>query len=482
MATPRPRRLVAGVVALALAVLLALGVVSGAFSTAATRVLYGTGLWVDGGASTVSPGTFDEPTPTAAPTTEPPSAPPPVLPAATSGPEIDPQGLAARIAAVDRTDVGRVGGVVFDGTGGVLYDSGGNTPMIPASTMKLLTAVGVLDTLGPGHRFTTSVVRATPAGADAPPHLVLVGGGDPYLLTRADPDHPNRASLELLAKEVADALKTEGVTTVTVGHDATLFAGPGWNPTWPSRYGDEVAATNALWVDGARTEKRNPGPRDADPAAAATKAFVAELARAGITATAGAAEQAPADATPVAEVRSESLDVIVESVLRHSDNDATEVLFRHVGRADGRSGSIADAQQALRERLTELGVWVDGTRIVDGSGMSRENAIPARVVAGIVLLGLDDARPQFRSLLTGLPLAAADGSLRGRFFSPGTEAGQGVVRAKTGTLTKVHALGGYTRTASGRTVAFAFIVNDGEPFPDRVFLDRVTSAVTACGC
>lgn len=478
--TVRGRRIGAAVVAGTVAVLLAIGVLSGAVGAAGQWGLRASGLWVDGGASTIPPSLFSGPpsapsSSASAATT----APSPVLGAPSTGAAPAAAAVAARLAQVDRKDVGRLGAYVVDVVSGeALYDSAGRTPMTPASTMKLITTVAALDALGPYHRFTTSVVSPQPG------QLVLVGGGDPYLLTTADAAHPDRATLTQLASLTAAALAAQGVTSVSLGWDASLFGGPGWNPTWPQRYGDEVATTSALWVNGARTRKVNPGPRDANPAQVAAVAFAGELAKVGITVTgAPAAVAAPvAGATPIAQVRSEPLETIVESVLRNSDNDAAEVLFRQVAVAAGGDGSITAASAAIRARLTTLGVWVDGATIVDGSGMSRNNQVPPELTARIMVLGLSEAHPALRSLVTGLPVAAADGSLRSRYFSAGTEAGRGIVRAKTGTLTQVHALAGYTHTDSGRLVAFAFVVNDGQDFADRVFLDRITSALTACGC
>ena len=81
----------------------------------------------------------------------------------------------------------------------------GNGAVIPASTMKLLTTVAALESLGPDRRFTTRVVRG-----DTPKDLVLVGGGDPYL-TRKPPSasaYPRPADLTTLARQ--DGRRAQG--------------------------------------------------------------------------------------------------------------------------------------------------------------------------------------------------------------------------------------------------------------------------------
>lgn len=467
---PRGRN-VTVVIALTLALLVGLGVVSGTFTT------WGAALR-SGSDPSPSAGTSSSPVPTPTPT--PTLTPRPVLGRSDDGATpLDRDRLRAALAAVTPTGVGRVAGVVIDpADGSVVYDGGAATASTPASTIKLLTVAGALDAYGPERRFTTRVVDAGDG------RLVLVGGGDPYLLTSRDADDPDKASLEVLARRTAEALAATGVTEVTLDYDASLFAGPAWNPTWPDGYRPEVAPTAALWVDGARTRKVSPGPRDPDPPRAAATAFVAQLAEVGVTARLGASTTTATD-DPLAEVDSEPLSVIAEQVLRSSDNDAAEVLFRHVSRAADGDGSIADARTALPQRLVAMGLLPDTAAVgvtSDGSGMSRQNAIPPRAVAAVVAAALDGEHPQLAAIVSGLPVAGSEGTLRGRFFATGTGDGLGLVRAKTGTLTGRHGLGGYVRTESGHLLAFAFLVTDGDAYADRVHLDRLAAAIAGCAC
>lgn len=93
--------------------------------------------------------------------------------------------------------------------------------------------------------------------------------------------------------------------------------------------------------------------------------------------------------------------------------------------------------------------------------------------------------PQLRHLLTGLPVAGFTGSLEGRFASPGTSAGTGLVRAKTGTLTGVHSLAYLVRTTSGTVLVFAVATDTAPPakaLDARAALDRASAALTTCGC
>ena len=99
-------------------------------------------------------------------------------------------------------------------TGEVLFDRSGDAVRVPASNMKLLTAVAALRTLGPERRFSTTAV----AGA-APGSVVLTGGGD--VLLGAGESAPDavlgRAGLASLAQATVRALQDDGVSVPADG-------------------------------------------------------------------------------------------------------------------------------------------------------------------------------------------------------------------------------------------------------------------------
>lgn len=374
------------------------------------------------------------------------------------------------------------GATVFDASRNkTLYSVGTTRPYVPASTLKLLTTVSALETLGPDHWFTTSTVLSGSS-------LVLVGGGDPLLTVRRskDPlDFPVRATLQDLAISTAKSLREQGVASVTLGYDASLFSGPAANTKWEANYIPEgiAAPTSALWVNEGRVSlgmaKRAPSP-----AAAAAAAFAPLLRAAGIKVAAGVKPvKAPAAAEKTGEVRSAPLGDIVEYVNLHSDNDGAEVLLRHVGLATDNGGSYTGGLKGLRETLTKLGLNVSKARIEDGSGLSRTNQVPLDVLAGAVRVAV--AKPELRHLISGLPVAGFTGSLEKRFAGPGTAGGTGLVRAKTGTLTGVHSLAGLVRTRTGSLLVFAVAtdaVPADKPLEARAALDRAVAALATCGC
>jgi D-alanyl-D-alanine carboxypeptidase/D-alanyl-D-alanine-endopeptidase (penicillin-binding protein 4) len=314
--------------------------------------------------------------------------------------------------------------------------------------------------------------------------IVLVGGGDPYLTSRTPTaDEPPAASLPALAAATATALKKAGTTEVALGYDASLFSGPAWNPSWPDGYADQVTPVSALWVDEGRTAGVSPGPRVTDPARDAARAFARALEKKGVEVTRTAEAEAPASAEPLARVTSPPLEQVVQRLLLASDNDASEVLLRHVALAADAPGSSAEGTRAVRRTLDRLGVWPEDARLRDGSGLARQTRIPADALVDLLRLAADPDHPELRAVLTGLPVAGVEGSLRGRYGDGGSRAGRGLVRGKTGTLTGVHALAGYLRTADGTELAYAFVVNDAtDDYAAKVWLDRVSAALARCGC
>ncbi|MFF0339820.1 D-alanyl-D-alanine carboxypeptidase/D-alanyl-D-alanine-endopeptidase [Kribbella sp. NPDC004875] len=363
-----------------------------------------------------------------------------------------------------------------------VFSVGAATPYTPASTLKLLTTVSALSTLGPDHTFATKVVSAGKGS------IVLVGGGDPLLAVKpsAGDGFPARATLQTLAASTAKALKAQGVASVTLGYDASLFTGPAVNTRWEANYVPEgiAAPTSALWVNEGRIA---PGmaKRSTAPAQAAAVAFQKLLVQYGIKVAATKPAVAAAAATPLAQVKSPTLGQIVEYINLHSDNDGAEVLLRHVGIATSNGGSYVGGVKGVRATLTKLGLDVSKATIYDGSGLTRANKVPLDLLAGAVRVAVSKSHPELRHLLTGLPIAGFDGSLRERFTTAGTSTGLGLVHAKTGTLTGVHSLAGYARDRTGTLLVFA-VASDSVPVPKtldaRAALDRTTAALATCGC
>jgi serine-type D-Ala-D-Ala carboxypeptidase/endopeptidase (penicillin-binding protein 4) len=390
----------------------------------------------------------------------------------------------------------RVSVLVADpATGRVLLSEHGTRLMTPASTTKLVTGLAALAVLGPGARFTTRVVRGA-----TPDSVILVGGGDPTLAVNPFParDYPQPATLASLAASTARALKAQGRRTVVLGYDTSLYTGPQLAPGWPAAYisAGDVTPIVSLEVDQGRLtaagqpedsdDPYNLQPRSNDPAGLAAASFAALLAADGIRVTAGPTRTAATrQAAQIASVTSPPLSAVVAQMLEESNNVIAENLARQVALATGEPASFSGAAQAVTGELGRLGVTT-GIRLMDGSGLSPQDAIAPATLVKVLELATD--RPQYRALLAGLPVAGFSGTLSAgeSVFAGIGGAALGSVRAKTGNLGTVTSLAGLAYDKSGGVLVFA-IMADQVPSAGLLkeaanAIDAAAAALAACGC
>ncbi|MEX3100408.1 D-alanyl-D-alanine carboxypeptidase/D-alanyl-D-alanine-endopeptidase [Streptomyces sp. ST1015] len=361
--------------------------------------------------------------------------------------------------------------VVDVSTGKLLYGSGATTPLTPASTTKIATAVAALSAMGPDHRIVTRAALEPDTR-----ELVLVGGGDPTLTARADAQ--GWASLRTLAKSTAAALKKRGLTDVTLSYDTTLYAGPDRHPIGKN---PNLARVVALTADEGRPDDSTSGAveRVPDPAQDATVKFAGFLEAEGIRTKAPGPSKATSRAQTLATVSSPPLSALVERMLTNSDNDIAEALARQTALATGVRPDFAGAGEAITAQLTKLGLPVAGVSIKDGSGLDRNDRLTPALLTALLTTSADPAHPKLRPVLTGLPIAGFTGTLSTRY----SNGAAGVVRAKTGTLTGVNALAGTVVDREGRQLAFAFLASDTtDADAAQAALDRTASALADCGC
>lgn len=361
-------------------------------------------------------------------------------------------------------------------TGNVLLDQSAAAPGHPASTAKLLTSVAALTQLGPSATLTTTVVAG-----HAPGEVVLVGGGDPTL-SRTSPSqtYPGAATLAALAAQVRAAVPA-GTPITRVVVDNSLFSGPltapGWQPgDAPSSYAAPVTAAS---VDGARVSPGSVG-RSGQPSIDAGAALADALGATGATVVLG---QAPAGAKTLGTVHSAPVERLVEQALTMSDNMLAEALARQVAVARHLPASFAGSAQAVLATVKEAGIDTTGATLVDGSGLSRLDKVPAGTLAAVLRGAADGKLGNAAGLLSGLPVAGFDGTLADRGDTdPKTYPGS--VRAKTGTLLGVHALAGTVVTEDGRLLAFALLADgtSGSETAAESALDDVATQLARCGC
>jgi len=400
---------------------------------------------------------------------------------------------------------GTVAFAVMDpGSGRVLAARQADRPMMPASTLKSVTALFALDRLGQQHRFATRVIRAGNM-------LILAGGGDPVLDTDALD--------ELAAAAVADeqaagraaptAFAVWGGALPRIGRlDPAQDEHLPYNPSisgmilnfnrvhldWrqgddgyrlslqargrrlsPRAYTASIAVVERAaplftyradrlesWTIARRSLGRS-GSRWLPvrrPELYAGDVFQTLCRARGLVLPDPEVIELLPEGTEIARHDSPPLRRIVQGMMEYSTNLTAEA----IGLAASRAGDLAESAAAVEDWLRGQGIDGDFA-FCDHSGLSSRNRISARMLATL-MAGPAQGR-DLRGLMKTIPLRDA----QGRRIKDGIR-----IDAKTGTLNFVSNLAGYAQAPGGRMLAFAILAADeqrraaseGEELPDGV--------------
>jgi D-alanyl-D-alanine carboxypeptidase/D-alanyl-D-alanine-endopeptidase (penicillin-binding protein 4) len=351
-----------------------------------------------------------------------------------------------RLQAGLDADAARYGSACFVVSTGatVLASRNATTPLIPASTQKLLTAAAALTRLGPGFRYTTQVVSTDPPGAGTVGQLWLVGSGDPVLRTADRMDRGVSTPLDTLADQIVarGIRRVDAIVGDDSRYDAQRFV-PTWKPSYRSDF--DVSPLGALTVNQSTDLTTGRPVAMDDPALYAASELTGLLRSRGVTVVGGPGHAtAPPGATTIASVTSQPLEKILPWMFATSDNLTAELITKELGLLVNGEGTTTAGVAAIRATLTGLGVALDGQTMIDGSGLDRGNRLTCSILRAVVALG---SRRGLAALDAALPVL------------PGPSAGR--VHAKGGYLTDVTGLAGIATGADNWQ--FAFLANGGVP-------------------
>jgi D-alanyl-D-alanine carboxypeptidase/D-alanyl-D-alanine-endopeptidase (penicillin-binding protein 4) len=340
----------------------------------------------------------------------------------------------------------------------------------PASVEKLYTSVAVLARLGPDATLQTAVLGAGHLGPHGVWHgnLYLRGGGDP---TFGDGTF-NRTWEEgygPTAAELADQLRRDGIRRVTgrVIGDASLFDARRGVPSsgFAPDIGDLGGQLSALTYDhGSTAGHLSPGAFAARQLARTLRAAGVKVHAAVFTAV------TPQDAQLLASASSPPMSVLLRLTDIPSDDFFAEMLTKQLGVRFGGGGTTAAGAAVISHVVTGPAI---APRIVDGSGLSRQNQTSPLQVVDLLrtVFGTDLGRV----LRAALPVVGVSGTVQR--IGVGTPA-QGRCQAKTGTLNYVTNLAGYCTSRGGHVLAFALFVDGPSNSRAKVFLGRMVGAIT----
>ncbi|MEO0661080.1 MAG: D-alanyl-D-alanine carboxypeptidase/D-alanyl-D-alanine-endopeptidase [Planctomycetota bacterium] len=405
--------------------------------------------------------------------------------------------------------------VVDAATGDVLVDRLGRRALRPASNLKVVTAAAALLGLGLDAEFETRIeAHGKLEGGVLDGDLVVRAGADP--LHRREGD----GSVLPLLEPAAKAVRAAGIQRVRgrVVLDEGSYGTPGPAPAWPDEsqwWTDYCGLAGGFSANGGvfratvtATSLRRParltlrprahgldenlgvqvrkGKLDVRVGATATTvtvkgsvpkldepwvkefrhpdpvdlfghSFLAALDEAGVRADRFERERSVLPAGPPLYTLRTPIRSVLPAVLLDSNNPVTDQLFFLVGDRLGGAGTRAKSAAAIAKLLTDSGVDASALAQVDGSGLSRDTRVSARLLVD-TLRALRKSSPEgWRVFSDALPVAGRTGSLAGRMR--GTSA-EGVVRGKTGWIAGVSALSGVVLDGRGDPrLAYAILVN-----------------------
>ncbi|HSW69164.1 MAG TPA: D-alanyl-D-alanine carboxypeptidase/D-alanyl-D-alanine-endopeptidase [Gammaproteobacteria bacterium] len=201
--------------------------------------------------------------------------------------------------------------------------------------------------------------------------------------------------------------------------------------------------------------------------------------RFGINVTGGvSAKAAPPHLTVLATHESKPLHLLINEMLKKSDNIIAGSLFKKMGELySNQPGSWSNGGAAVKQILSQkaaVNTWQ--MHAVDGSGLSSKNQITASQMIQVLDYAYHNYATNYE-FISALPIAGVDGTLKYRLKNIAWK-----VRAKTGTKSKegVVALAGYAVSKDHEPIAFVIMVNGryGNTWKYREIADAIVTALT----
>lgn len=344
--------------------------------------------------------------------------------------------------------------LVADAKGSILFSKNADRRLIPASTLKILTALVALDSLGPGHRFVTEFYL------DQEDNLIVKGYGDPLLVSEA---------LVQIATVLATRLDSRQKRINDLVLDASYFDDPIVIPGVTSSYEPYDSPSGALCVNFNTVNfKRNTGGVyvSAEPQTPLLPFALDRIRASGLKHGRIILSREANESTRYAghllryflkqqgidikgririgRVRKEtdklifkyvsefSIQQVVSKLFEYSNNFmANQLLVVTGAHVYGPPGTLPKGVRAA-STLAKNVLKINNFKIVEGSGISRENTISAHNLHIV----LEAFAPHYHMMRR-----------EGRVFY------------KTGTLSNISTRAGYIENSKGGLYRFVIMIN-----------------------
>ncbi|SKB91382.1 D-alanyl-D-alanine carboxypeptidase / D-alanyl-D-alanine-endopeptidase (penicillin-binding protein 4) [Soonwooa buanensis] len=387
--------------------------------------------------------------------------------------------------------------------GFVVYDPKSNkiitsynetTPLIPASTTKLLTTETAYSYFGGNFRWNTQLEFSGNIDENGvlDGNLYIIGSGDPSFGAL----RVGSTSASGLVSQFMNAIRDKGIKKV----NGEIIV-----ETGVFKENKTDLPSNIVWLDhnnyylpvgttrdiNPRNEKfivkqNNPFNNEkryfymspynnkmvyadkfeggglttklADPPTTLANSLRASMLKSGIAVrgkvTARFVDPTPEPREILSNYKSPMLSEIVHYTNQHSDNALSEALLKCLGFYVSGDQVAEAGKQVVRTHLEGKSFDTNGLNYVDGSGYSRSNLVTP--IAQVKFLTGLMKEPYYKDYFESLPIAGQSGTLKKMFLTNSN----GQIFAKTGTLSRVKTLAGYIKTRSGKTLVFSLLINN----------------------
>ncbi len=381
-------------------------------------------------------------------------------------------------------------------SGNLLYELHSNKPMPPASTQKVITASVSTDTLGEDFEFTTSLYKTTNN------ELQLKLSGDPNL-TKGDLSKllKTAKSKNIVSPKafyiddfVMDSIEwgegwqwdddlnplmpkfssynlDKNLLTVTIDPGVSKGA-PGqikMNTFYPVTFMNLTTTGAETNIKLAKSNQISPDMITVNgevssrisykfPVNSPKRYFFIKLEEAISSAKIEFYDgfrqrKTPADNIYLVDEIKHPITPVLLDIFKNSNNMAAETVFKVAGgKFVNNTGALKNSLKMFDEYCRKNGLKNENIKIVDGSGVSKNNLMTADFMTDFLLL--QAKREDFENYMKLFP-TAGEGTLQNRmlYFKD-------TLYAKTGTLTDISAICGYIKTRNGNIVAFDIMIND----------------------
>jgi D-alanyl-D-alanine carboxypeptidase/D-alanyl-D-alanine-endopeptidase (penicillin-binding protein 4) len=358
--------------------------------------------------------------------------------------------------------------LVLDANGLPLYSKQAEQMFIPASTVKLLTALMALEHWGRAHRFSTEFYVDKRNNT-----LVVKGLGDPFLVSEEidlivekikQLNIQTFSGVEVDLSYFSESLNDIKVATTNNPYDASASAlAANFNTIEVDVAGDTVTSGEAQTPITSMAKSLAKGLANGrhrinlGNAKRAPQYFVEvlseKLRHAGIM-----VEQTQAMESEVRELTllfthysSRSLDQVIAAMLKYSNNFIANQLFLLLGAEKFGAPATFDKSARMLKEFVDMHFQWQQYAVYDGAGLSRNNRLSAR--------HLTEIAKQFAPYRDLMPSQKR------------------VIRAKSGTLNGVSCYAGYV-LRGGKWLTFALLINQPVEyrFRERLAEELLTTA------